>query len=159
MRTEYRRPLEADIVQMAREMRPLEQIDFASAFPTVEHGLRSCVAASDADLQAVLIDGRLAAIYGLCTGWMGLHSIANPWLALAAWVEDAPLSTTRVVVEEARKVLDRWSQRYALFANFVPAFDEPAIRLLRALHFQFLNECVTTNGVDRIPFYRVGGLC
>ena len=141
-----------DIDRMANELRSPEKEDFCASFESARVGLEQCCLSSNRFLYSARIDGKLVAIFGLSSGWIN-EDIGHPWLALSERAAEHPL----IVFRTARRVIMQWAWDFQLLCNFVPDFDEDAIRFLKLMGFQFLNEPVKELNITRLPFYMVGG--
>lgn len=137
------------IDQMANRMRLEEQEDFKRVYGTVWEGLMECCLQSTGELTTVLIDGELAAIFGVRAHWGGGGAFGMPWLALTQHAERHPLTVYRTAKQEMKRMVDV----YAFMHNFVPADDEPAIRLLERLGFR-VHKQVNDDGTRMFAFSR-----
>lgn len=147
---EMRQIQDFDIDFMTKMMREEEKRDFDSIFTDVHTGLTAAADASEV-AYAGTVNGELLALFGYTTNWQA--GFASPWLALSRNAADHKWDVARW----SKKIVLDWAADFELLCNVVPTFDDDAIRLLRFMGFQFLNEAVTTGGIERMPFYMVGG--
>lgn len=79
--------------------------------------------------KTLLIDGRVAAIWGVCGALLGPRGV--PWLITTPAVRRAPIACIKLARAEMRRALDV----YPSLVNFVSARHVRALRTMEAIGF------------------------
>ena len=127
------------IQEMARDIRPLERIDFLRAYDSVEQGLLEASLLSEV-LYTARLHGRVSAIWGI-TGPQQIDSgrfVNAPWLAMA----ESAMSHPALVLFHSKRWLEQAKHLYPVLYNWVPVEDEPAQGYLEHLGFEVFRDRV-----------------
>lgn len=117
--------------ELAQTMRPADRSEVTQAGMTVRKALYRGVRRS-VWARTALIDGHVAAVWGLAVASQGLlGATAAPWLLTSALIEAIPVSFFRV----ARAEVARMRKTYPVLENYVAADYPQAVKMLKLLGF------------------------
>jgi len=111
----------------------------------MEHGLRLCFGGS-CKASKIVVDGKIVAVFG-----DSIHdvqqSIGVPWLISTIHVDKRAKPFLRVCKDEVAEMLTR----HATLVNYVDVRNTQAIRWLKWLGFQFVDQAIPY-GAKGLPF-------
>ena len=124
-----RRAAIADVDALLPQLYPSDAAEAAMLFKDTRRALRCAFAASLMRPRTALVDGDVAAMWGVCDHV--LHDTGEPWLLTARAAGRVPFAFLRIARQELAAMLALKSR----LEGYVAADNAKALRLLEALGF------------------------